>query len=406
MRKVYASQIVYNEKQSESGLQKMQTTSSHRQQSLFVNELSEENKFKYFLYGTHPKEKENNSISILPQELRHKIWLHYAKKELSYSYLIEKNIIEVFDVKFTEAMGSSYTKLTSVGKLLVSLLAVDLFKEACKRKNFDIMNYFYDKHREKIFDKDPNLVSNPFKVERSPYGYDFWKLLFLTDVDHAFLVLKWFHEKGFEFDSKVRGMYGFAARANRLDIVKWIHESLRNLSSPTEFEVFEPLLEQEKSKFNVEMANYFFDTFPNEFVNDVTLQRLLLFIGNNGPYAKDNVAALKLIHTVLQRPDLRINLVVPISWAEVMSFACLFRAYECMEWINAEFEFQMTYVVVQYAAGKNDMKLLEWLIQNRKEFQDGRVHIPTHVFDSWQTSGSLQEVVRNYIVEHFVIADE
>lgn len=242
------------------------------------------------------------------------------------------------------------------------------------------MNYLYCKYQEKFF-----------------RTYDFWNVLFLTDVDNAFLVLKCFHQRGVEFYD-VHGLYGFATRANRFDIVKWIHENLKKLPLPTINEVFYPLFEQ--SELNVEMAYYFFDTFPR-FMSDDTLNGLLLtgypWVGPN-PYTKDNVAALKLICNIHQRPDLKIYLVDPISWSDVMTCACSYRAYECMEFLNKEFEFELTYVVVEYALVTNDIKLLQWLIQNRKEFQDGRVKIPKFVYNF-----DCKESIRKYIVENFVL---
>lgn len=313
-----------------------------------------------------------NNNSSLPHEIRHKIWLLYASHDLSYSYLIEKNLIELFDIKFTKEINSC-VELSSIGKLTIDedFLAQQLFKEACHRKNFDIMEYFYDKYDKKIFRAITCTCS---------YDYDFWFILFLTDVDHAFLVLKWFHKKQFRFDSTTSGLYGFAIRANRLDIVQWLYENLKTLSAPTVNEVFDPLFEKDKSEFNAEIVYYFFDKFP-QFMTDFEIENLLL--RNPFLFSKDNVAALKVLYDILQRPELTIYKVDPVSWSNIMSCACFHRAYECMEWINNNKElknFILSLEVVEYACKKSDLKLLEWLIQNRKEFQDGRVKIPNNFF--------------------------
>lgn len=61
--------------------------------------MAEENIFPIFLHGSHPV-KGTELIQILPQEIRYKIWLEYASS-LSYEYIVEKELIEVLELKIS-----------------------------------------------------------------------------------------------------------------------------------------------------------------------------------------------------------------------------------------------------------------------------------------------------------------
>jgi hypothetical protein len=346
-----------------------------------MKEVATNNNFKYFLFGTH--DRGVDVIRNLPQELRHKIWIFYAKEELSYSYLIKKNMIEVLDIKFTEELERLPSQKSQDLKNFPTLNAVfntlplveSLFMKACEMENYQVMKYFFDKFQKKVFPS-------------SNFNFGVWSKLYHSTSDNGFGLIKWFHEHGFEFKESMH-MYGHASYVNRLDMIKWIHENLKMLPPPHFNEVLKPMLSHENKKFNADIFKFMLDTFP---IIGSTVDDMLLY---GGPLINDNIAAVQLISEFADK-----NNVTDIPWTAAFGSACLFKSFTCMIWlinnrISQDHIFKRL-MAVTYAIEKKEVNLLKWMVQVQLS---RRVKISKELVLSVANKDFSQFLMDNFLVE-------
>jgi hypothetical protein len=249
-----------------------------------------------------------NARSETKREWINKIRL---QRELLHT-LIEKNMIEVLDIKFREEIANPinyFNNTPTLNALLNSdlLHASCLFREACEKGSFEVMKYFFDKYGKKLI---PSLSFN----------YCFWRKVFKSNVDTAFLMIKWFHEHGFTFKATMQ-LYGHASGVDRLDIIQWIHKNLTTLPPPPYTEVMKPMFSRPVDTFNAEIVEFMFDKFP---LINYTFSELLL----NGPLTNDNIVGLEIVSKFAERYN-----VSDLPWIDALEVACRHNADKCKEWI-------------------------------------------------------------------------
>jgi len=324
-----------------------------------------ENRFFDFLLGSHSL-KGNHHIRSLPQEIRHKIWLEYAVPTLSYSEIIEKDMIEVLEVKL-EQDKSGPLNLPPIANFVIfeQPLVQKLFALSCTKMKLRAMNFFFRKYGKKVFPEENNL-------------YKFWSALFgvISQLQQDFsisgpennhlAVLQWLKEHDFKFDVCI---YTFAIAANDLVTIKWMAENLKLKIHDDELlpSIFR------KAPFDAEIAKFFLDTFPDlcQYVEKMTAHAINV----------DNIKGLLFITSYEGTKD------KVFDWQNMMMIACYYGSFDCMDWINKtrqEFTNPMSvcdHRVLTNALASNNHMVLTWLYINRAEFR--------HEIDEYsQTLGS------------------
>lgn len=300
-----------------------------------------ENYFFTFLLGTH-KVKGNQNIQHLPQEIRHKIWLEYAASTLPYSEIIEKELLEVLELKLEREKSDLPPTLDFV--LFKQPLVQSLFELACRKMKLEAMTYLFKKYGKRVFPSDDMV-------------YKFWTNFFNICPPEDYLpVLQWLREKEFKFNSYV---YNYAIFANDLDVVKWLVENVSDIKPC--YNNLLLLFRKHYGSFMPEMAKYLFDKFP-DFCNYA--ERLVGHIVN-----VDNIDGLIFITSYEGTKHLHFD------WQNMMMTACFYSSFYIMDWINKtrpEFNRPNSICdgrVLGNAISTYNYKVIAWLYDNRPEFR-------------------------------------
>lgn len=307
-----------------------------------------ENCFFNFLLGTHPV-KGNQLIRSLPQEIRHKIWLDYAVSTLSYSEVIEKEMIEVLEAKL-DLSKSGPIQLPPRANFVIfeQSLVQELFVLSCQKMKLPVMNFFFRKYGKKVY---------PFSQNVDEFWRSFFKeITFPSDANESyFAVLGWLKDYDFKFDVCI---YTFAILANNLSTLRWMVDNFPliipdEVILPSLFRTF---------PFDPKTAKFLLDTFPGlcHFVDQMTAHAINV----------DNIDALIFISSSYEGTK-EYN----FNWQNMMMTACYYSSFRCMDWINntsKEFSDPISicdHRILQNAIFSKNNLVLTWLYINRREFR-------------------------------------
>lgn len=299
-----------------------------------------ENCFRIFLLGTHLT-KGNENIQLLPEEIRHKIWLEYAEMTLSVDMLAEKEMIGTLDVVLKKRLSEK--KDPKFQQTLVTTC----FQKACQSAKLATMEYLYLNFFEDIY---------PEEI----FTRGFWfTLLGNKDVDR-FGVIKWMDKHGIGAGNDLY-LYAITLKP-RLDVVVWLSETYPELKpdgTTTASIVGKKTFGEEEEQ----IAKFLFLTFP-EIRANVHMEHLFVLVSRC-----DNRRGFEFITNffVIERQKI-------VDWKFVVRIMCCHGSFTCLIWfsenlsllgLNAGAVFDD--VCLNNALAYGHLKIINWLYFNIPE---------------------------------------